>query len=1793
MKLDLPDWRKWLTQHARQAAADASEYQLHLAALEWRLSSSLDINRVEDFVSLPSPSVEPFAHQVDDAILFFRRLVPRGLIADDVGLGKTITAGLVARELLDRGRIESLLVVCPKSLVEQWQEELDSKFSIKASVGIGENFSQLDRHAFWITSYHTARSRIDAIRARHFDLLILDEAHALRNLHGGRQPPQVAKAFEQLMRQDSVRYCMMLTATPIQNRLWDIFSLLEILRAPQPNPLGSADTFPTRYIADAGARVLRRGMQEEFRRKVAEVTVRTRRADTRLVFPEREVKTERLAPLPEEKEYIDAALDIILTFPKLVQITHARTLMSSPWAAAAAFEREAAKPNVNEHLRNRLLALSRRGREIASSAKIQRVLKLARASVQGGTVGRFIVFTQRTETLVHLKEALAGAGFEQQIAIMQGGQPEANRRAIRDFMSEPAVRPILLSTDTGAVGLNLQAGNIVINYDLPWNPMLLEQRIGRVQRLGQKARNVIVYNLVLKGTIEDQVVVRLMEKLQLFTQAIGEMEELLQLCGYNDESRSFDQLIMDLIQKAAEQKDFEEDLRRMEESRAAAEEKIREMRQATDQALASLRPKDSRIRLEGLERLTPRIPLPDVVKSCLRREGADIREEDGRLFVKAPTGYTEFIFDRQTSASATTSDVRAVIPGTRAFDHVTKRIREHVTHHILDATGVGLDSVEQAVQRVLTPHGAVLDSVHLLAREPRSALRVAVRVAAEVQNDRYEAILEIDDADEEDGVGQLIGSSDEVTTPEGHVLPRSDAGELRPLGERLAGLDAVIQDRAREHSSVRRFSEFYGERYSEDLERLVDHARSLGHHASGRPAEDLIEDLARRDPSIRAALTSLQLRFVPVLRVEPIGLSGVQYEQVEVEARIRNREQREVALVRIRAIPLTGALRSTIPGLDTVADGAEAWACPGGHLVAASRFRRCSHQGCTKGACDECVGTISGVGSLTACIDCNSTVCGTHRARCAGCGEGLCTAHARRLSGRDAVACSRCSVALGDGRRLLEAELETSAVSGRRAPRTEMARSEFSQRPAFPDELVECEESGRRILPDELERCEITGKRVAVDLVERSAVSGRRGLRSQMRASSWSGRPCLPGEERICDETGAVLLPDEVEECGVTRRTVRKDLLEEDAGTGTPTLRRLLTRSDVSGQWTAPERLHRSPLSGRLGMSQETALCDVCGKRVMNDELLLCPETGRRGCPEHFETCTASGQQVLPGGLGACDVTGRHLRRSLLRTCPETGKRAAQDLFQVCQLTGDSVLPEGLALSSVSGKRVRRSLLGHCAVTGELALPDELASCSVTGQLVRPDLLVTCPDTGARFLPNHGSTCDESGAVLHPSALGQCTLTGRQVRRSLLAQDDLTGDAVLARLLQECAVTGNRTLEDNLAASSVTGTRALATAMARCEVTGRAALPGELGTCAVTGQLVHPDLLATCPETTVRLLRTVAERCDVTGDLVAPGSLAICTATGRRVRRSLIGTDEVTGDTVLSDLLRVCERTGRRTRAENLVTSAVSGRQILAAIARVCEETGASALPDELERCEISGKVVLPGLLDRCEGSGRRVLRRLLRACEITGKRALPEFLSSCPRSGKTVLSSLMATSALSGERGLPDLLVACEATGRQVFADELVTSEMSGKRVARDRVFNCPGCDRRADLEERTRCAVCQQFLCRDDSRGDMCTLCVGVLTGTSGRALTSPELHLLSEHRPWLRRGWMVESPGLIHLFLRSRRLAWRRQARVVVCRRRAGATIDEVLLLPVEDRGVDGAAIDRAEAALKDRGQLRSST
>jgi SNF2 family DNA or RNA helicase len=232
------------------------EYGVYRAGLEWDLTDPIVIEKREDLKSEQRwrDRMEPYHHQVTNLIIFCRRL-PVTLIADDVGLGKAISAGLIISELISRSRLSKLLVVCPKLLGPQWQEELLTKFNIPSEIAIGRDLIEADveETGAIITTYASARLHLDSIPQDRFQMLVLDEAHKLRNLYGVEKPPQVAKRFRKALEERRFRFVLMLTATPIQNRLWDLYSLVDLLTVARghQNPFGSEGMFARKFIADS------------------------------------------------------------------------------------------------------------------------------------------------------------------------------------------------------------------------------------------------------------------------------------------------------------------------------------------------------------------------------------------------------------------------------------------------------------------------------------------------------------------------------------------------------------------------------------------------------------------------------------------------------------------------------------------------------------------------------------------------------------------------------------------------------------------------------------------------------------------------------------------------------------------------------------------------------------------------------------------------------------------------------------------------------------------------------------------------------------------------------------------------------------------------------------------------------------------------------------------------------------------------------------------------------------------------------------------------------------------------------------------------------------------------------------------------------------------------------------------------------------------------------------------------------------------------------------------------------
>src|SRR5712671_417413 len=322
--------------------AKPRDYEVYRAGLEWDLTDPIVIENSDDFKSTVRwrERLTPYRHQVSNLITFCRRL-PVTLLADDVGLGKTISAGLVMSELIVRSRVTKVLIVCPKLLCHQWKQELADKFDIPAEVAIGRALLSADPEGVGavITTYNSARLYLEKIPEDRFQMLILDEAHKLRNLYGVPNTPQVATRFQKALADRRFRFVLMLTATPIQNRLWDLYSLVDLLTTARghENPFGKPGMFARRFIADEKekARRLKEETRDEFRSIVYGYMSRVRRGDAELSFPERKVQMHQVAPTQAELQLINAIAKPIQKMDRLTQIGILKALVSSPEALRA------------------------------------------------------------------------------------------------------------------------------------------------------------------------------------------------------------------------------------------------------------------------------------------------------------------------------------------------------------------------------------------------------------------------------------------------------------------------------------------------------------------------------------------------------------------------------------------------------------------------------------------------------------------------------------------------------------------------------------------------------------------------------------------------------------------------------------------------------------------------------------------------------------------------------------------------------------------------------------------------------------------------------------------------------------------------------------------------------------------------------------------------------------------------------------------------------------------------------------------------------------------------------------------------------------------------------------------------------------------------------------------------------------------------------------------------------------------------------------------------------------------
>ena len=469
--------------------------------------------------------IETFWYQVETVRKVLKQFRGRVLLADEVGLGKTIEAGMVLKEYLLRGIVDSVLVLTPASLVGQWREELETKFDI-ASATTHDGLLRSDPERFWsqkhlIASLALARRSEHAahILGRSFDLVIVDEAHHLRD--------RTSRSYK-LVDALNKRFLLLLSATPVQNDLTELYNVLTLLK---PGIFKTLKEFRAAYVTPGKPH--QPANPERLRELMRGAMVRNTRAVVALKLPRRHALTVRVDGSEGERA---AYLELAAAARRLAAEGANRLALqqllgaagSSPAAAAGAVRRLSGR-----HVDASWHALSQSWASIGTGGKEAALIDLLRRNPDE----KKLVFVHYRETLEHLAGLLAREGFA--FARFEGAlSGPAKDAAIAAFREQV---PVLLCTESGGEGRNIQFCNTLINFDVPWNPMAIEQRIGRIDRIGQQ-REVFVFNLVTRGTLEEQILHLLDEKISMFELVVGEVGAIL---GGLDEDRDFADLMLD------------------------------------------------------------------------------------------------------------------------------------------------------------------------------------------------------------------------------------------------------------------------------------------------------------------------------------------------------------------------------------------------------------------------------------------------------------------------------------------------------------------------------------------------------------------------------------------------------------------------------------------------------------------------------------------------------------------------------------------------------------------------------------------------------------------------------------------------------------------------------------------------------------------------------------------------------------------------------------------------------------------------------------------------------------------------------------------------------------------------------------------------------------------------------------------------------------------------------------------------------------------------------------------------
>lgn len=539
------------------------DFQLNLQALQFKQTGKIDKLISLDIVRA---KLVPYNFQMQTALQVINEMNANAILADEVGLGKTIEAGLIMKELLLRDEINSILIVSPKSLLSQWKSEMIEKFgetfAIANKPGERANFKTGNRI---LCSHNLLARKFDEIASRTWDLIIVDEAHAFRNTHSK------GRACLANLRKN---HFLLLTATPLCNKLTDLYSIVDLI---QPGILDSERAFISRFAEDARSRVVRSSEVNVLRQNLQDVVCRTRREQTGIPFTKRVVESRTLEPNEYEREFIDEATEYLRDMSKnhfrtiealiaenptrkfsesqsnailvFQAVTLQQSFSSSPDASIQSLKRRQQRFPMEYEVTNRLIEMAKK----VQSTKME----LLRNILHEMPNEQALIFCLRKVTAHRIKQMLDAEFGKASVYLGDMDQIERDE-VIRNFRDKET--KYLVATDAAAEGLNLQNCCLMFNYDLHWNPMKIEQRIGRIHRFNQD-RDVTVFNLSVRDTIDDYVLHILYQKIELFTMTIGKMETVL--ADLKEGSQDIQKTIGEILLRSNSRLDIQKELEKL------------------------------------------------------------------------------------------------------------------------------------------------------------------------------------------------------------------------------------------------------------------------------------------------------------------------------------------------------------------------------------------------------------------------------------------------------------------------------------------------------------------------------------------------------------------------------------------------------------------------------------------------------------------------------------------------------------------------------------------------------------------------------------------------------------------------------------------------------------------------------------------------------------------------------------------------------------------------------------------------------------------------------------------------------------------------------------------------------------------------------------------------------------------------------------------------------------------------------------------------------------------------------